>query len=253
MPGGISKTKWQLARQLLHPRGRRRSGAVLVEGARAVETALASPKQVSFLMIGPEASPRCADPVQLAATHGIETFELAAEQARTLAGTVSPQQIFAVVRWVPRRELTLPLPAFVLHLSGVRDPRNMGPLLRTATAFGVTVSCSPDCVDITNPETIRSGAAAYFEPSPFADIPLSRLEQEAADHSTVYAAAHGGVELGRFEWPAKTILVLGGEAAGATERTENAVSVTIPIAVESLNTAVAGAILLWDARRGGRV
>lgn len=253
MPGGISKTKWHFARRLLHRRGRERSGALLVEGARAVESAIRRPDLISFLMIGPQASPRCISAVQTASAEGIEIYELTAAQADEISKTVSSQQLFAVMRWQAATRIEGELPAWLLHLSGIRDPRNMGPLLRTAAALGVTVSCSPDCVDVTHPETIRGSAAAFMDTHLAVDIPLGELQTQAADHTVVYAAAHGGTPLGDFTWPERTILVLGGEAAGATEGAAGAIAVTIPSRVESLNTAVAGAILMWDARRAGRL
>jgi len=64
----------------------------------------------------------------------------------------------------------------------------------------------------------------------------------------VRATAHGGTPLAQFVWPEKTILVIGGEAAGATEAHRPDLDVSIPVQIESLNTAVASGILLWDAR-----
>jgi len=253
MPGGISKTKWVFAKRLLHRRGRERSGALLVEGARAVEAMLDRPELISFLMIGPQASPRCISTVQIAASHHIEVFELTADQVLELSKTISSQQLFAVVRWQPSTDLPQVLPSWILHLSGIRDPRNMGPLLRTAAALGATVTCSPDCVDITHPETIRGSAGAFLNLRLHVGINLADLHNIASDHVIVYAAAHGGTPLDQFEWPGQAIVVLGGEAAGATEGAAHAQSVTIPIAVESLNTSVAGAMIMWDARRAGRI
>jgi tRNA G18 (ribose-2'-O)-methylase SpoU len=246
MPGGISKTKWQSVRRLRHRRGREASGALLVEGARAVETALTKPHRVALVMLGPVASAHAPSIAQEAATHNIAVVELTAEQTEELSGTVTSQQVFAVANWRPRTDLPADFANLILHLSGIRDPRNMGPILRTAAALSAAVTCAPDCVDVTHPDTVRSGAAAYFDAPLYAEVRLATLSERAPSHSVVYASAHGGRNLPDFVWPERCILVLGGEAAGATERVRDYVTVTIPSRIESLNTSVAGAILLWD-------
>lgn len=249
MPGGISKTKWQTVRRLRHRRGREASGMLLVEGARAVETALGHPERVGLVMVGPNASGHAPTLAQSAAMHNVAVVELTAEQAAELAGTAASQQVFAVATWRPRNSLPTTLEDMILHLSSLRDPRNMGPILRTAAALGVMVTCSPDCVDVTHPDTVRSGAAAYFDAAVFTEVRLTALAERATSHVVVYASAHGGQTLTEFGWPEQCILVLGGEAAGATERVREYVTVTIPSHIESLNTSAAGAILLWDYYR----
>ena len=71
------------------------------------------------------------------------------------------------------------------------------------------------------------------------------------EHDIISVAAHGGESLAGFSWRDRTILVLGGEAGGATETLHARTAVTIPGRVESLNVAVAGGILLWEVHQQG--
>jgi TrmH family RNA methyltransferase len=250
MGGEISKTRWQQVRRLLHARGREQSGRLLVEGARAVETALERNVAPDLILVGPDPAPRSSVVFQTAETRGLNTGTLTQAQASELAGTAASQQIFAVVRWHPRAILSEPLAEVILHLSGIRDPANMGAILRTAAALGASVTCSPDCVDTTHPVTVRSGAAAYLDLPVYADVSLAELRRQAAQHTVFYAATAAGQAIEDVAWPHSVILVLGGEAEGATESTAGAQPITIPIQVESLNVAVAGGILLWAVMMG---
>jgi len=247
MDGGISRTGWQAVRRLLHRRGRQAAGALIVEGARAVSAALSRPERVTTLLVGPEMTARSRTVWQEAVDAGLKIQALTPEQSRALSGTAHSQDIFSVVRWSPQSGLPSPVAPFHLHVSGVRDPSNLGALLRSAAAFAVPVTCSKDCADVTHPVAVRAGVASYFDLPLGIDVALADLTG-AANHTVVRATAHGGTPLPDFAWPERTILVIGGEAGGATEAHKPDVEVTIPAQIESLNTAVAAGILLWDAR-----
>jgi tRNA G18 (ribose-2'-O)-methylase SpoU len=106
-------------------------------------------------------------------------------------------------------------------------------------------------VDVTHPVAIRSGAAAYFDLALRTDVDLHELQAADPDRTLAYASSDGGVELAEFSWPERVILVVGGEADGATEPMKDAHRLHIPQQIESLNAAVAGGILLWEASRQG--
>ena len=247
--GGLSVTRWRAVRRLLHPRGRNESGRLLVEGRRAVRTVLSGPLKPEYLLAGPALSSHLDEIAEWFDAEQVPVYSLTADQAAELSDTAHPQELFAVLPWRPATGIPLVLPQLILHLSGIRNPVNMGALLRTAAAFGIAVTCSPDCVDVTHPTSVRGGAASFFGLPLNVDVPLSELHARCP-HTLVYASASGGSDLSAWTWPERVILVLGGEASGATESIEGAAAVHIPIGVESLNAAVAGGIIMWDAHRG---
>lgn len=251
MMGDISKTAWRSVKRLLHPRGRGETGRLLIEGARAVSTTLGQTAGTELVLLGPDATPLAAQVADSARARGVDVASISRDQTADLSTTAHPQGIFSVVSWQPGQELPEPLPSLILHLSGLRNPSNMGALLRTAAGFGVSVTCSPDCVDVTHPSAVRSGAASYLELPVYTNISMDLLRKTAPDHQVVYAAASEGILLSQMNWAKRSILVLGGEADGATEPVSADLKVTIASGIESLNVAVAGGILLWKAVHSG--
>jgi TrmH family RNA methyltransferase len=243
----ISKTAWRSVKRLLHPRGRQDSGQILVEGARAVLTVLERDVGPDSVLLGSGATPRASEVAHTAQSLGFTVSSISPEQTAEISATAHTQDIFSVVKWKPERSLPASLPGLILHLSGIRNPTNMGALLRTAAALNVTVTCSPDCVDVTNPAALRSGAATYLNLPIFTHVRIDDLRKKAPAHKVVYAAVSDGTLLSQMQWPARTVLVLGGEADGATEAVPADMKVTIASGIESLNVAVAGGILLWNA------
>jgi tRNA G18 (ribose-2'-O)-methylase SpoU len=251
MTGGLSVTRWKAVRRLLHPRGREESGRLLVEGRRAVRGVLAGNLRPEYLLAGPAAAEQLGELSEWFDAGHVPVYGLTAAQVKQLSDTAHSQEVFAVLPWRPATAVPVVLPNLLLHLSGMRNPVNMGALLRTAAAFGIAVTCSPDCVDVTHPAAVRGGAASYFSIPLYVNVPLGELRARCP-HQLVYASAAGGTDLSAWQWPERAILVLGGEAAGATESTEGAQAVHIPVRVESLNAAVAGGIIMWEAHRGMR-
>lgn len=249
MVGGLSVTRWKAVRSLLHVRGREESGRLLVEGTRAVRSVLSGGPAPEYLLAGPSGLSKLDEFSELLDLLRVEVYSLTQRQVEELSDAAHGQEIFAVLPWRPASGIPPVLPDLLLHLSGIRNPANMGAMLRTAAAFGIAVTCSPDCVDVTNPAAVRGGAASYFHLPLYVDVSLEALGARCP-HRVVYASAAGGVDLSHWQWPERTILVLGGEAVGATESTEGAAAVHIPVEVESLNAAVAGGIMMWEARRG---
>jgi TrmH family RNA methyltransferase len=134
-----------------------------------------------------------------------------------------------------------PRPA-VLALWRVADPGNVGTLVRTAGAFGAAVALSDGCADPTGPKALRASAGAIWR------VPL--VPFGALVHKRVALVAHGGVALEEADLEGEVAFLLGAEREGLPPEVARDLEVTIPIEVESLNVAAAGAIALYEwARR----
>jgi TrmH family RNA methyltransferase len=147
----------------------------------------------------------------------------------------------------------------VLVVDGVRDPGNLGTLIRSSAAVGADmVALLPDTVDATSAKVVRSTAGLLFTlPVRRVDSVGSLIERSFVEApQVVLADAAAERDYDAIDWRRPTIVIIGGEAFGASEqsRTYADISVRIPIspATESLNAAVAGSILLFEAQRQRR-
>lgn len=142
----------------------------------------------------------------------------------------------------------------VLLLESVRDPGNVGTIIRSAAAFGVkTVCMSRDCADIYNPKTLRAAMGALFGTNIlyFDDIKAAIKGLQDSGRS-VYAAAldRNAVRLGDVTLSASDCVVIGNEGHGLSECTIAACdkSLFIPMEAnsESLNAAIAASVIMWN-------
>ena len=132
-----------------------------------------------------------------------------------------------------------------LALWQLADPGNVGTLLRTADAFGACVALSAGCADPVSPKALRASAGAIFH------VPLVAWDEVPGRR--IALLAHGGEPLHELDLTPPWTFLLGAEREGLPPELVTACSkATIPLAgaAESLNVAAAGAIALYEARRG---
>ncbi|MFO7741634.1 MAG: RNA methyltransferase [Anaerolineae bacterium] len=165
--------------------------------------------------------------------------------------TVTPQGILVLL---PFPELAPPEPlTFGLVVDRLRDPGNLGTLLRTALAAGVEeVLLAPGSVDFSNPKVIRSAMGAHLH-LPMVDTEWDTIAEKVRGCDVWLAAAGGRRLYTEVNWTRPTVLIIGGEAHGAGERAralaDDRISIPMSPAVESLNAAVAAAVILFEAVR----
>ena len=252
-----------LARDLQRRKARERQGRFVAEGVRAVEALLASTLTTVGVLVTAELSeePRGAALRALAETLDVPVKEVSTADLESAASTESPQGVLAVAN-IP--EAPLPPPgesARYLVLDALQDPGNVGTIVRTAAALGVTATIAlPGTVDLWNAKVVRSSMGALFvHPVPAASWEEVMAFFSAHDIACWAADADGLVidssELFRRDaLPARLALVVSNEgaglspqvAAGATRR----VAIGMSPNVESLNVAVATGILLHALRPG---
>lgn len=245
------------ARALLEPKGRREQGRFLVEGVRLIEEAMRAGMRPAFLfhLMDARENPRAANLITTAREAGSSVLELAPKVFSTLADTVTSQGIIAMLP-IPR--VTPPArPTFNLVLDQVRDPGNVGTILRGAEAAGADrVVLTPGCADPWSPKVVRSGMGAHFR-LPLVVAKTWDTVDEALRGLPVWLSdARGAQPYDEVDWTPPFALVIGGEAAGYTPQAwrEPAGRVTIPMAgpVESLNAAMAATVFMFEAARQRR-
>ncbi len=170
----------------------------------------------------------------------------------------SPQGIVAVFR-TPAEDPSRALGDLMLVLDQMRDPGNMGTLIRSAHAAGASsVLLTPGCVDPYGPKVVRSSAGALFAIDVRRNMQMREISAliKGAGASLVGAAASASADLYDTDLTKAVALVVGNEAWGFSEGTaellDETVAIPMPGPMESLNAAVAGSLLLFEAVRQRR-
>ncbi len=243
----IPKARLRLLRSLRQKKYRRQHGLFLVEGIRLVRELLDSPLTIQELLVQPD---RPAVAELLSGVQGVPIHQADEAMIRSLAGTIQPQGLVAVAE-IPAFPVTSLLEKNrLLILDRVADPGNLGTLLRSALAFGVEgVLLSRGSVEVTSDKVIRASMGGAFH-LPWATGPetLELCQQvDAAGLQLLAATPSGGLDPRKVTPAARWALLLGSEAEGLPPGLD-CTTLTIPMGgpAESLNVAVAGALLLYE-------
>lgn len=197
--------------------------------------------------------------VEAAWARGLRVHDLAPGVLERVASTVTPQPVLTIVgmRDVGVEQLTGPGP--VLVCVDVRDPGNLGTVLRSAEAAGAAgVVCCDGTVDVYNPKCVRASAGALFHvPVVAGGAPMTVLDCLAIAGRRRYGAAVGqGESYTETDLSGPVALVLGNEAHGLAPDLDSALDgfVHVPIEgrSESLNVGIACAVLCFEAARQRR-
>ena len=196
---------------------------------------------------------------RLALSQGITVETVSDSVFQYLSDTRSPQGILAVVsqfHYTAPDLLGTQTPALLLVLENLQDPGNLGTILRTAEAAGVTgILLSRDCADLTNPKVTRSTMGSVFRvPFVYTDSLEKEILALKKQKVRLYAAhLKGSVEAFTQDYTGPTAFMIGNESRGLTENTarlaDQAIRIPMHGQVESLNAAVASSILLYEACR----
>ena len=238
------------------PRLRREAGAFVVEGVRLAEEALASGWEAQLVLHSPELDERGRQIVEGFTRGGVPVEAVSTEVLRAASDTQTPQGILAVLS---RQTLPPPQHADIIFIpDGVRDPGNLGSMLRSAAAAGVDLVCLPEGgVDPWAPKVLRAAMGAHFH------LPLQNLSWEEVGETlkgagirTYLADANGGTSYTQVNYRSPVALIIGGEAEGASppalRLADERVHIPMPGGSESLNAAAAAAILLFEVVRQRR-
>ena len=192
---------------------------------------------------------------------GVRYETVTGDVMRRMSDTGTPQGILAVARQkeTPEEEIFRIPGAHLLFLERLQDPGNLGTILRAGEGAGVTgVIMSADSADVYSPKVVRSTMGAVFR-VPFAvtgDI-LDSIRRAKEAGITVFAAhLRGTVNYEEADFTGPLAFLIGNEAAGLSPEAAGLADrmVKIPMAgqVESLNAAVAAAVLSFEAARQRR-
>ncbi len=245
-----------VARDLQRRKARERSGRFVAEGVRTVEELFRSDLEIDGVLVtrAAAATPRTAVVLEQAEGRRVPILVVEDREFDSAAGTEAPQGILAVSAVPAFSFASLPASGIrLLVLDAVQDPGNVGTILRTAAALGVTATVAlPGTVDLWNAKVVRSAMGSHFvHPAWSAPVEMLAPFLEAR-MIPLWGADAAGTPLPEFVVPEQWALAVGNEGAGLSSAVQSLVAgtVALPIspAVESLNVAVATGILLFAFR-----
>lgn len=245
------KIKW--VRKLINNnRFRRQEEMFVVEGVRLAEEALKAGWSTQLVLFTGDLNQRGK---QLLNAHAFSEVaeEVSPAILRSISDTETPQGILVVLKVTV---LTIPKPLdFVVVPDVVRDPGNLGTILRTASAAGVqAVVVPPETVDPYSPKVTRSAMGAHFR-LPIQVCTWDEVEDLFRENqlTVLLASAGEGTEYIEMDLDKPVAWIIGGEATGASSQAlrlaDQKVQIPMQRDVESLNAAVAAAVLMFETVR----
>ena len=237
-------------KRFLAVRARKDRDLILVEGPKLLGEVLRSKLKVKAV---------ASDDETISTAHlKAPSFQFSAPLMKSLSEVETHQGVIALVER-PRfaRTFLQATRAFVLILDGLQDPGNVGTLMRTAEAAGVSgVLLTRGCADPLSPKALRASAGSAFRLPHIQDLPvLEMLALLPASMALAAAVASAGAQpiFGEVSLTPPIALALGAEGSGLDPRIEARAScrVRVPCAreVESLNVGAAGAIAMFEIAR----
>ena len=264
IPIGKTNPHYRQWMRLLRSAGRKRSNLFLIEGEREVLRALAAKVPLEAIILsetahslGKEKLLSDALPSDILQAKEFYSYVLSDVLFKTLSLREHPDGILAVAKRVERSCETLQLKPNGLYVltEGLEKPGNLGALLRSAEATAVDALLLADPqTDVFNPNVIRASQGAVFEVTTYTDTSERFLGSIRASELPLYAATpHATRSFWECDFTVGGVFCIGNEARGLSDFwIKEATAIKIPMygqSADSLNAAVAGTLLLYEARR----
>lgn len=164
-----------------------------------------------------------------------------------ISGLKSPNQLLATVHYASSKQRKAS-EGHILLLDDVKDPGNLGTIIRTADWFGVQqVICSPNSVDRYNPKVVQASMGSIFRMPLYYDQLDQKIDSLKIAGYSIFGADMHGENAFEIDYPQKTALIMGSESHGLSDLIRSMTqTITIPKKgkAESLNVAMATGILL---------
>ncbi len=231
--------------------------AFLVEGEKGVDELLKSSLQIQQIFATPAWFENNAS---LLSGKNINVQEITAVELKKVSDLVTPNQVLAIAV-IPETALPEPskLTAMTLALDGIRDPGNMGTMIRTADWFGISsIICSSDCVDMYNPKVVQATMGSFSRVNViYTD--LLKYFSELPSKIPVFGALLEGPDITKKTFTRPGIILIGSESHGISESLIPYINEPLNIPrfsksetlnyAESLNASIANGIICFEICR----
>lgn len=240
----LSKNEIKDIQSLGHKKSRDADGLFVAEGPKIVAELLETQKHNIVCIYATEAW------FALHAAGNVPVKQISQFELERISQLATPHEVVAVVK-----QFVLPpiekKRGWTIVLDGIRDPGNLGTIIRLADWFGIKqIVCSEDTAECYNPKVVQASMGSIGR----VHVYYENLEQLLSSSTLpVYAAHLAGKDVRNISFPGDGMLLIGNEAVGIRSSLVSHVKEKIMIPrignAESLNAAVAAGILLWELRR----
>jgi RNA methyltransferase, TrmH family len=248
----LSKKTIQHINKLQQKKYRREFGEFIVEGIKGVEEAIKTNSEVLLIVIdeSKKDNENFKQIVELIDKEEVETEYCSEADINKLKSTETFPGILAVVE---KSEYSLDnvIGGPIICLDDIKDPGNLGTIIRTADWFGINnLILSENCVDLYNPKTVRSTMGSIFRVKTFHSNDLEYTLKKLKDKHNyrLIGLTMDGDNLDKLETQKNTVYIFGSESHGIKEKIEKILDKKYTIEgkgeAESLNVAVSAGILM---------
>jgi RNA methyltransferase, TrmH family len=242
-------------RKLHQAKGRQAYGQFLLEGTHLVQEARAMGYPLETVCYTPAWEGRYPALRQDLGSYAERLEVVSPEVLGAIATTVHPDGVVAVAPLRAPRP-TVAAPNLAIAAETLQDPGNLGTLIRSTTAVAADgIWLSANSADPASPKVLRASAGQWFRcPITVSDDLAAQVQRwRQAGIQVLGTTAQAAVDYWSVDFCQPTVILLGNEGAGLSPELLGQVSqrVKIPLspAVESLNVAIAGTLLLYEALR----
>lgn len=240
----LTKAKIKFIKSLQIKKYRKQEQCFLVQGAKSVQELLTSDFEILFIAATPEYLPG----LQSVKTEIVETT---AKELTALSEFQTNESVLAIAKMRPNASIQLRSGDFALVLDDIRDPGNLGTIVRTGDWYGINnIIASEETADFYNPKVISASMGSFTRTR----IYYTNLSSELSTYrGRVYGAYLDGRDVHKESFNDGGLILIGNEARGISPELMPFVTdrITIPRygAAESLNAAIATAIICDNIRR----
>ena len=247
------------ARKLHRAKERQKQNLLLLEGTNLIEAACQVDYKLDIIFYTDRWRANHPSLCLKIADKGFKLQPVSIEVLNAIATTVNPDGVVAIAPRRNRQEPVIAQTKLGIALERLQDPGNLGTIIRSAVATGVdSLWLSSDSVDIHNPKVLRASVGEWF------GLPIAtgqNLAEVVTQHQhngvrVIATSSNTDKDYWDVDFSRPSLILLGNEGAGLSDElialADERVQIPLTNGVESLNVAIATALMLYEAKRQHR-
>jgi TrmH family RNA methyltransferase len=246
-------------RALKNKSEREEKGLYFIEGIRFVSEALKEQIDIRYFVVSETFSSDKENDLLLSSISNFpaQCYVVPDKLYNSISDTKTPQGVLAVIKLIRNQLKGARLPeGLLVILDSIKDPGNLGTIIRTADAAGCAGVIVPEgCVDVYNPKVLRSTMGSLFHVPVYFTQSITYALNTAKEQGFLLCASHleGSVSIYETDLSKNVALIIGSEAHGISEESRKKADVLIRIPMqgraESLNASIAAGVIIFEAMR----